>query len=173
MMATWRTRRPLVSTRSATMGRSQRSNRARGNPAVRGPWVPQILAVYAAVAVAGLVMLLVGCGIVAGESTYDDQQPGIALAAFGAVAVYVGGGLFILAGRREVVRRRVVVFGPVPAAARAAITAPASSAVLIGGEGLTRYHRADCAMAVGRGWPATTAAEHQDAGRQPCGVCRP
>jgi hypothetical protein len=43
----------------------------------------------------------------------------------------------------------------------------------VGGKGLTRYHRADCALAVGRDWPAADLADHALAGRMPCGVCRP
>ena len=71
--------------------------------------------------------------------------------------------------------RRVAVLGAVPAAQEkvAAISAPASSTHLVGGEGLTHFHRADCAMAAGRDWPELDRSAHERAGRTACGVCKP
>ena len=131
--------------------------------------------VYAVLAVIGAALFFVGMGMVGNEKTYDDQVPGINLAIVGVVVANAAGVLLLLAGRRSVTARRVGVLGAVPKAQEnvVAITAPASSTVLIGGEGLTHYHRADCVMAVGREWPELDRAAHERAGRIACGVCKP
>jgi len=113
--------------------------------------------------------------MVGNEKTYDDQVPGINLAIVGAVVANAAGVLLLLAGRRSVTARRVGVLGAVPKGQEAvvAITAPASSVVLNGGEGLTHFHRSDCVMAIGRDWPELDRAAHERAGRIACGVCTP
>lgn len=133
-----------------------------------------MLIVYAVLAVIGLILLVVGAVIVNNETIYTDQESGITLAVAGVVIANLAGALLMLAGRRVVSQRKLSVLGAVPvAAAKAVALGPASSAHLVGGEGLTHYHRADCPMAVGRDWPEIAAAEHERAGRTACGVCRP
>jgi hypothetical protein len=123
----------------------------------------------------GAVLFLLGTGIVGNETVYDDQVPGINLAIVGVVVANAAGVLLLLAGRRSVAARRVAVLGAVPAVPERglSITAPASSVQLVGGEGLTHYHRADCTMAAGRNWPELDRAGHVRAGRIACGVCKP
>jgi hypothetical protein len=131
--------------------------------------------VYAVLAVVGAVLFFVGMGVVGNKTTYDDQVPGINLAIVGVVFANAAGVLLLLAGRRSVTARRVGVLGAVPKGQEAvvAITAPASSVLLVGGEGLTHFHRADCVMAAGRDWPELDRAAHERAGRIACGVCTP
>lgn len=131
--------------------------------------------VYAVLAVIGAVLFFVGMGVVGNKKTYDDQVPGINLAIVGVVVANAAGVLLLLAGRRSVTARRVGVLGAVPRSQEkvVVITAPASSVVLVGGEGLTHFHRADCAMAAGRDWPELDRAAHERAGRIACGVCKP
>ena len=131
--------------------------------------------VYAVIAVIGAVLFFIGAGMVGNEKTYDDQVPGINLAIVGVVVANAAGVLLLLAGRRSVTAHRVRVLGVVPQAVKKAvtITAPASSTALIGGEGLTHFHRADCVMAAGRDWPELDRAAHERAGRTACGVCKP
>ena len=131
--------------------------------------------VYAVLAVVGAALFFIGTGMVSNETIYDDQVPGINLAIVGVVVANAAGVLLLLAGRRSVTARRVAVLGAVPKGQEqvVAITAPASSVVLVGGEGLTHFHRADCAMAAGRDWPTLERAAHERAGRTACGVCKP
>lgn len=166
-----------MSAASGQTGRSERGTASRGHASSTHalPWVPQLLVVYAVATVIGLVLLIVGYAIVSNEVVYDDQEPGITLAVLGAVLSVAAGAFLLLAGRRVVTRRRVAVLGLVPVSIEAAdlVSAAASSTSLVGGEGMTKYHRADCPLAAGRDWPDAEAAEHDQAGRQPCGVCRP
>ncbi|MGQ0843750.1 MAG: hypothetical protein ACT4QF_06410 [Sporichthyaceae bacterium] len=133
-----------------------------------------MLAVYAVVTGLGLVLLVAGYAVVANEVTYDDQEPGLALAASGTAVAMLAGAFLLFAGRRVVVRRRVAVLGLVPVAAEAVVVSlGAVSTSLVAGEGLTKYHRSDCPLAAGRDWPEADAAQHAQAGLAPCGVCRP
>ena len=130
--------------------------------------------VYAVLAVIGAVLFFVGVGVVGNETVYDDQVPGIDVAIVGVVVANAAGVLLLLAGRRSVTARRVRVLGAAPGGpAAVVITAPASSTMLVGGDGLTHFHRADCAMAVGRDWPELDRDAHERAGRIACGVCMP
>jgi hypothetical protein len=84
----------------------------------------------------------------------------------------------LLAGRRAIGLRRQALLGEPAVAAPVAVhvseqPAPHLAAALVGGAGLLHFHRADCAMAVGRGWAAASAVQHGRAGRTACGVCRP
>jgi hypothetical protein len=136
--------------------------------------------VYVVLAVIGAALFFIGTGMVGNETVYDDQVPGINMAIVGVVLANAAGVLLLMAGRRSVTARRVGVLGAVSASQEKAvtITVPASSAHLVGGEGLTHFHRADCAMAAGRDWPELDRAGHERAGheragRTACGVCKP
>lgn len=145
-----------------------------GAPA-RSPWAPQMYVVYAGLAVLGAVLFLVGAGVVAKEKLYDDQVAGINIAIAGVVVANAAGVLLLMAGRRAVAARRLKVLGAVPAHAPRVgmIAAPASSVALVGGDGLNHFHRADCVLAAGRYWPSLDRGAHENAGRRPCGVCKP
>lgn len=132
-----------------------------------------MVVLYAAVAAVGFSLWIVGYFIVANEVVYDQQETGIILAVLGAVLSVAGGAFFLLTGRRAVTQRRVAVLGLVPAVTAKTIAASSVSTVLVAGDGLAKYHRTDCPMAAGRDWPTADAAEHEQAGRKPCGVCRP
>jgi hypothetical protein len=131
--------------------------------------------VYGVLAATGLALFISGTSMVGSETVYDDQVPAINVAIVGAVVANAAGVLLLLAGRRSVTARRVGVLGAVPKSQEkvAVISAPASSIHLVGGEGLTHFHRADCAMAAGRDWPELDRAAHERAGRTACGVCKP
>ncbi|HUR75639.1 MAG TPA: hypothetical protein VMZ00_15265 [Sporichthya sp.] len=167
-----------MSTRSQQLGRpAPQSTGARADSGARAasPWTSQMYVLYAVLAVVGAILFLVGMGLVSNKTVYDDQVPGINLAIVGVVLANAAGVLLLLAGRRSVIARRVRVLGAVPDLAdqSAGPAKPASSITLVGGEGLTHFHRDDCAMAAGRNWPALDRAAHERAGRTACGVCKP
>lgn len=133
----------------------------------------------------GLTVLVTGITCMAswynvsGKAEFAKQVPAINVAIVSLVIASSGGISFLLAGRRAVGLRRQALLGE-----PAAVTAAAPVAViphqetrglvdLVGGAGLTHYHRSDCAMAVGRAWPAAASSTHVREGRTPCGVCQP
>ncbi|GAA0629905.1 hypothetical protein GCM10009547_37010 [Sporichthya brevicatena] len=125
----------------------------------------------------GLVLFVVGSSRVSSEVVYDDQVPGISLAVLGTVLANAAGVALLIAGRRAVSMRRVAVLGPVPElvpVGRASLdVTPATEPALVGADDLRHYHRESCALAADRDWTARSRAEHERAGRTPCGVCLP
>lgn len=134
-----------------------------------------MLAFYAVLTVVGLVVLVIGSSIVSSETVYDDQVSGINLAIIGVVLANAAGVSLLVTGRRAVSLRRVAVLGALPQLPARGAARPATDdrSELVGTDGLRHFHRADCALAGDRGWSAMSRAAHVDAGRTPCGVCRP
>lgn len=134
----------------------------------------------------GGIVIVVCWYIAAGEATFGQQIGPVDAALAGLMLSGVGNLAWLLHGRRALGERRrlllpdVVVTSAVevPVAAVATVTppsgTPAVGEVFLAGEGMELFHRPDCALAAGRtGWTTATRREHEDAGRKPCGVCRP
>jgi hypothetical protein len=137
------------------------------------PWsADQALRVVGLVG-AGAVMCVVAWGVASGNASLGDQVGWVSLAVGGLVVAFFGQAAWLLNGRRALGERSMHLLGRPPTRAAARVGVRSSSQQLVGGEGLRWYHRADCPLARGQGWPVVSRAEHEVAGRQPCGVCRP
>jgi hypothetical protein len=113
---------------------------------------------------------------ISGERVWANQIPAMNVAIISVVLANAASIGLLLAGRRAIGLRRQALLGePAEVARERASAQPANHAVgaLVGGPGLLHFHRADCAMAAGRGWAAASAVNHGRAGRTACGVCRP
>ena len=130
-----------------------------------------------------VVLSVIGVGLMA-VSWYlsgdgqplDRQMHRIDLAVVGLLIGTVGGGLFLLRGLRAVSLRKATVtaLSQRRLAARAATTPTAAAAAgsqLVAGPGMTRYHRAGCSLVTGKTVATASGAEHEQAGRRPCGIC--
>jgi hypothetical protein len=94
----------------------------------------------------------------------------------GVVAVVVGGlgnMTWLLQGRRAVAARRRRLLPNVPAATTRTPAAPVPDRdeVRLAVPGTSRHHRAGCAAVAGKAVERMSAAEHERAGRRPCGLC--
>lgn len=129
------------------------------------------------VLVAGIAVI--GCWYnISGKNDFTHQVTAINVALIATVIVNAGGISLLLAGRRAVGLRRHALLGDPGTfvAKQAAVVVPRQAraeVALVGGPGLAHFHRADCAMAVGRGWPVASATVHAREQRTPCGVCQP
>ena len=141
----------------------------------------QVLSWAGVLAVAGVVCV-VGWYVSAGEQTFGRQTTPLVVAMAALLVASAANISWLLAGRRSVGVRRQALLGQPPAGTGSRSTgansgaggsAHSTSTVLVAQDGLRRFHRADCPLAAGRGWPAASMPEHQAAGRLPCGVCRP
>lgn len=137
-----------------------------------------VLRVVAINAIAG-VACVIACLMAAQRAAVEGQLILVNVAVAALVASGCVNMAWLLRGRRAVGLRYRELFGRLGAEVDATpppsvtTTADADSASLIAGDGLIRYHRPGCALAAGRDWPSATRADHEQAGRQPCGVCRP
>jgi hypothetical protein len=140
------------------------------------PWPPQLVALTGVLVAVGVVLFVVGASRVNNEVVYDNQVPGLNLAVLGAVLASAAVASLLLSGRRAVSGRRVAVLGALPQIARRLpedATAHVAAEVLVASDDLRHFHRGSCALAADRDWTARSRREHQQAGRTPCGVCRP
>jgi hypothetical protein len=140
------------------------------------PWTAKhrlMLGVMLALGIAGLIAGYVGTS---GTLRVSRQVAWINVA--GAALLVSGAGvlLFLTAARREIGRRRLSLFGDVgDVDLSESGSVSASSAIattdLVAAATMTRYHRGDCSFVDGKSVKAASAADHQQAGRRPCGVC--
>lgn len=141
------------------------------------PWPEPSVILWALLSGIGVTLVAAGWLQVRNETVYADQAAGINMAIVGVIAAGSAAVSMLLAGRRGVAARRLAVLGDLRAMPSAKVSAGSSGDVtsqsLVGGEGLRHFHRAGCTMAQGRNWSAGSRPEHEQAGRVPCGVCRP
>ncbi len=145
------------------------------------PWTPQAVLAWAGLMLAATMVLIVCWYSASGAYTFDDQKTALNLAIVAVVVANLAGAALLVAGRRKVGSLRTKLLSDVPTRgpawhierSAADRDLPAAITVLIGGSGLTHYHRTGCQMSLGRDWPDATRAIHEQDGRKPCGVCRP
>jgi len=122
----------------------------------------------------GLALCVAAWWLAAGDRQFRDQLSLSTVSVLGLTLVLGAQTAWILRGRAAVGRRARALLGAVPPRGAAApLATPDASALFVAGPGLRRYHRVDCALAAGQGWPAATAEEQRRTGRRPCGICRP
>ena len=125
------------------------------------------------------LLLLSVAGIVVswwGESGTTRLGTQITYLNIGVVAVVLGGlGNFtwLVQGRRALALRRRELLASIPVAALASppIAYPTSDEVRVAVPGATLHHRPDCPAVVGKKTQERTVAQHEKAGRRPCGLC--
>ncbi len=141
----------------------------------------------------GGIVVAVSWYVCAGDVQFSQQVGPIDAAIAGLMLSGIGNLAWLLHGRRALGERRRsllpdVAVGDLDQLASVGIRRRLGSAaqtmtsvgltaeetLFVAGEGMERYHRPECALAAGRtGWSALPRQEHEVAGRQPCGVCRP
>jgi hypothetical protein len=134
----------------------------------------------------GGTVIAVAWYVAAGEATFTQQVGPLDAALAGLVLSGVGNLAWLLHGRRALGERRRLLLPDiaeatardaqaVAAGPRSAVAVTASTdEIFLAGAGMERFHRPGCALAAGRaGWETATRRDHEEAGRKPCGVCRP
>jgi hypothetical protein len=161
----------------------------------RGLWGAEDFIRVVLAQAAGGIAIVVAWYIGSGDVSFNHQIGPLDVAVAGAVVAGLGNVMWLLRGRRAVgARRRALLPDPVVAAiatgtgtgsvgdrrlvsssagAADAGTAAPGPDLFVAGEGLVRFHRPECALAVGRSWELASRQQHEDVGRLPCGVCRP
>jgi len=132
-------------------------------------WTRRDAMVLAVLLAVGGVLVALSWFFAAGRADAGDQLAFVTLAVVGTMVGVTGAVLWTAHGRRLINVRRSLLLGtaPPPAADHAVATA------LVAGPTGKWFHRADCLLAENRGWPTSTRAQHESAGRHACPGCRP
>ncbi len=141
------------------------------------PWSRRDRTAWVGLALAGCALLAVAWNGASNELRFEDDGVWLQLAVAGVTLAFLANAVWYLAGRRAVRRlRRSVVEsaglagGP---AGPAAPGAPAAAAVLVAAPQMKHFHLAGCQLAQGKAVEPARRAEHERAGRTPCGMCTP
>ena len=161
--------------------RPPRDTRNRGQKVPVAPgslWSPTALIRWGSVVGLGGVATGIAWYLASGDKHYGQQIAPIDLAVVGLVAATAANLCVLLVARRAIGIRRRAVLGeaaPRPAApgagSRAASPSGPVSTTIVGHPTLKQYHRSDCPMAAGKGWPML--AGDAMTGRTRCQVCEP
>jgi len=124
----------------------------------------------------GLALMAVGWLRVSGGSSVDTQIAWLDVGVAGLLLSGLANALWLLRGRRSVVRLRVALlpadFGVAPFDG-AVEAVPFERRELVAAASMTRYHRPDCLLVVGKPAAAADRRTHETESRRPCPTCRP
>jgi hypothetical protein len=134
--------------------------------------------------IGGLAVIVASAGV--SSTPLVGRQAGWgALGVAGTFGVVAASFLWVATGRQAVVRRATEVRLAILAGAREArsgATATTSTSTgarpeagtdLVASAAMVHYHRAGCRLTTGKPVTAARQADHEQAGRTPCGVCEP
>jgi hypothetical protein len=124
----------------------------------------------------GWLAMVIGWYEAAGRLRVEDQVGWAVLSVAGSTAVGLVTVLLVLAGRQAVEQRlREALDAVTEDRESTAVRAVASdtAAALVATDDMARYHRPSCRLAHGKPVRPSDRADHEAAGRRPCGVCRP
>lgn len=121
----------------------------------------------------GVVLCVVAWWQASGDRTFRQQLSLATVSVIGLVLIVGAEAAWVLRGRAIVGRRIRALLGSVPPAIAGETPVLTGERILVAGPDLRLYHRPECALAEGHGWAAAGSHEHRQAGRRPCGVCRP
>jgi hypothetical protein len=138
------------------------------------PWTRRDLVQFSVLSAVSLALLAAGWIGAGGEALFEDQTPFLNLAVAGLLVGAAGGALWLVTGLRAVRVRKARVKELITARAGGGAVAGAETASdrLVSGPSMTRYHLAGCSLVAGKDVTAASQAEHERAGRRPCGMCR-
>ncbi|HZQ79905.1 MAG TPA: hypothetical protein VFE55_21430 [Acidimicrobiia bacterium] len=148
------------------------------DPLPAEPWGRQQVVGVACADVIGVLTVLASWYGASGSGRSSAQTNWITLGVAGAVLVAAANGLWLLAGRRAVVRRiGGVVDGTAPrlgsTEARGFAVDAGERLLPVATDSMRWYHRPDCPLTAGKRVTPSTVESHTGAGRAACGVCAP
>jgi hypothetical protein len=124
----------------------------------------------------GWLAMVIGWYQAAGRLRVEDQVGWAVLSVAGSTAVGLVTVLLVLAGRQAVEQRLRGALDAVTEdreSTEVRAVASDTAAALLATDDMARYHRPSCRLAYGKPVRPSDRADHEAAGRRPCGVCRP
>jgi hypothetical protein len=141
------------------------------------PWQPGDLVTLYVATVSGLLLVFLAWLETSGAVHLRSQVRWTNVGVAGVIVLGAGNLLWLLRGRRAIGELRAFVLPRVvvetPTSATPPMLAPRVAPALVSGSSMTRFHRADCVLVVGKDVVAASESTHRRRGRTPCGVCQP
>lgn len=141
----------------------------------RAPGPPRpLLPLSLILAAAGGICLLVGWVEVSATTEVSRQVRWASLSVVGTVLVCVASGLWATSAERALLLRMHRLAATLPTGAAATVLdlrSQPDGAVLVATPAMARYHRPGCSLTAGKPVEPSSQAAHEQAGRQPCGMC--
>jgi hypothetical protein len=136
------------------------------------PWSPADGIRWIVIGLAGIVMTSASWWVAHHQDQLNDQIGWATVAVLGfAIAGYANIS-WLLQARFAIVQRRDALL-PDEVAVDTSTTRLIHHDDLVAAPELTRFHRASCPLAQGKGWRPVSEAAARRGGQEPCGVCRP
>ena len=129
----------------------------------------------------GLILAIAGWYNAAGSDRPRTQLTWIEVGVAGFAIAAIGGGMWVLRGRRALGTAARELFGPdlselLPPVPGTVVEVPADRGELYSAPGTIRYHRPGCVLLRGHGVDTLqlkSRAAHERTGRRACEVCQP
>jgi hypothetical protein len=137
------------------------------------PWTGEDALRWGVTVGAGAVVVVVAWWYTAGRATLAGQLGFASVGVLGLAVSFYGNAAWMLRGRRTAGLRMAYLLGQPPGLHGTDVVSRPHAHQLVAGSGQRWYHRADCPLAAGRQWLATTRAAAEQDGRAPCGICQP
>lgn len=132
------------------------------------PWVvPDLLRWFGLLGLSAVGLVVAWWGV-SGTARFGSQVTWVNIGVAALVIGGLGNTTWLLQGRRAVALRRRRLLAAVAGSAPA-IADPDETRVAV--PGTSRHHRPGCAAVVGKRVERMSAADHERAGRRPCGLC--
>jgi hypothetical protein len=136
------------------------------------PWSLGAVLVLLACNALGLSLGVTAWYAAAREATLQGQVKWVSLAGAACVLMGLGAAVFVLVGRRTIGQGLGLLRVPSRPVPLGAVTAAADTGDLVAVPGLRLYHHGACTLARDRERVTAALAEHEAAGRTPCGFCQ-
>jgi hypothetical protein len=141
-----------------------------------GPWTKIQRSWLLTANFVGLALIIMAWNQASAITSVPVEQGWLKLAIAGFVIAGGADGIWILAGLRSVDRCSLALVlsqqGDRPVSESPGRNGH-RAAPLVSGAKMSRYHRPNCLLMVGKAARGTSRAEHERAGLRPCEVCRP
>ena len=124
-----------------------------------------------------LTLMIVGWWMASGTTSIGAEVAWLSVAVLGLVVAGIANGLWLAMGYRSIVLARNVVITPGQDLNPVRTETPARPAEgetsLVTADAMSRYHRTDCQLVVGKELRTAARSLHEQSGRRPCEVCEP
>ena len=149
----------------------------RPRSAESGPWTQDHRIALVVRNGLALTLMIAGWWMASGTTSIGAEVAWLNVAVLGLVVAGIANGLWLAMGYRSIVLARNVVITPgqdlSPVRPDVRARPGEGEKSLVTADAMSRYHRADCQLVVGKELRTADRSVHEQSSRKPCEVCEP